>query len=660
MAGIQAPGMGSNLDVSGLVDRLMSVEKQPLTKLDQKEAAVQVKISAYGTFRGSVQSLRSSLAGLQNANSYTTMGASITDSSIASVSASAGADPGTHTLEVTDLAVAQRLKSGTFTSITDTVGTGTLTIQYGTFAAGTFTGNGTGTSTIKIDSTNNTLAGVRDAINKAGVPVTASIVNDGTGNRLVIASKNTGTTNSLKISVTDTDNNDVDNVGLSQLAFDPAAAGVGTGKNLGVVTAAKDASFLLDGIQITKPGNSVSDAISGVTINLSKTNVGTPTTFTVSKDTTAIKTAIDGFVKAYNDLDKTVDQLTGYDAATRTAGQLSGDTAVRSASSRIRDALSHVVAGAPGGYTALAQIGITLDRNGALTVDGTKLQKALDKDPLAVQGLFATATKTEDSLVIFVKAGDSTKPGTFAVDVTQLATQGKLAGNTAAANLTIDSTNDTLDLKVNGVTASIKLTQKTYATAAALASEVQSQINGNTALSAASVKVTATESAGVMTITSNNYGSGSKVEYTGGNGIANLFGTATSTAGVDVAGKIGPQTAAGNGQQLTSADGLALKITGGSTGARGNVTFMRGIASDLDKLIGNILDAKGGTVPARVNSLQDQVKDIEKQREVINAQLEVKQKRYLDQFNTLDGLLTNMQSTMSYLSQQLASLNNNR
>ena len=108
------------------------------------------------------------------------MGASITDSSIASVSAAAGADVGTHTLEVTDLAVAQRLKSGTFTNITDTVGTGTLTIQYGTFAAGTFTGNGTGTSTINIDSTNNTLAGVRDAINKANVGVTASIVNDGT------------------------------------------------------------------------------------------------------------------------------------------------------------------------------------------------------------------------------------------------------------------------------------------------------------------------------------------------------------------------------------------------------------------------------------------------------------------------------------------------
>ncbi|HET8938176.1 MAG TPA: flagellar filament capping protein FliD [Polyangiales bacterium] len=657
MAGIgPTPGMGSNLDVGGLVEKLMSVEKQPLTKLDQKEAAVQVKISAYGQFRGSIQSLRSSLAGLQNANSYTTMGATITDSSVASVSASAGADVGSHTLEVTDLAVAQRLKSGTFTNITDTVGTGTLTIQYGTYDGGTFTGNGTGTSNIKIDSSNNTLAGVRDAINKAGVGVTASIVNDGTGNRLVIASKSTGTTNSLKISVADTDNNHVDNVGLSQLAFDPAAAGVGTGKNLGVVTAAKDASFLLDGIQITKPSNSVSDAISGVTINLSKTNVGTPTTFTVSKDSTAIKAAIDGFVKAYNELDKTVDTLTGYDAATRTAGTLSGDAAVRSVSGRIRDSLSHVVAASPGGYTALAQVGITLDRSGQLKVDGTKLQKALDKDPLAVQGLFATAGRSDDSLVSFVKAGDNTKAGTFAVDLTQLATQGTLFGN-SAAGLTIDSTNDTLDLKINGTTSTVKLTQKTYTTAAALASELQSQINGNTTFSTAGVNVKVTENAGVLTVTSGNYGSASKVEYNGGNGIANLFGTATSTAGLDVAGKIGTGLGAGNGQQLTSSDGLVLKITGGSTGARGNVVFQRGIASDLDRLIGDVLSAKGGTVPARIDSLQEQVKDIDKQREVMNAQLEVKQKRYLDQFNTLDGLLTNMQSTMSYLSQQLASLN---
>jgi len=655
MAGIPLTGAGSGLDVNGLVTQLMSVERQPLAKLDKKEAAVQVKISAYGSFKGAASSLRASLAGLQKAGSYTAMSASVADSAVASASATAGADVGSHTLEVTSLAAAHRLKSGTFQSITDTVGTGTLSIQYGSFAAGTFTQNGSApTHNITIDSTNNTLAGVRDAINKANVGVNASIVNDGSGFRLVVASKNTGTTNSLKISATDADGNNLDATGLSKLSYDPAAVGAGMTE----VSAAKDAEFLVDGIAIKKQSNTVTDALSGVTLNLTKTNAGTPTTFTIGKDSSAIKTAIEGFVKAYNELDTTVDKLTGYNAATKTAGDLSGDAAIRAASGRIRDALSTVVSTTPGGYNALAQIGITLTRDGQLSVDSTKLQGALDKDPSAVQGLFATAARSDDPLVSFVKAGDNTKAGTYALNVSQLATQGKAVGG-ASAGLTIDATNDTLDLSVNGTAASIKLTQKTYTSAAALASELQSQINGASALGTAGAKVTVTESAGVLSITSNKYGVSSKVELTGGNGLSGLFGTATSTNGVDVGGTLGAGKSTGNGQELISADGLTVKVTGGNTGERGNVTFMRGIAAQLDKLIGDVIDSKG-TVPARIDSLNQQVEDIKDKRAFMEKQMEVKEQRYKNQFNSLDGLLTNMQSTMSYLSQQLSALNSNK
>jgi len=185
MAGITAPGLGSNIDVKGLVDKLMAVEQQPLTKLDQKEAAAQVKISAFGTFKGALSTLKGILAGLMNSASYTANKVDVSDSSVASVSVTAGADLGTHTLEVTDLAVAQRLKSDTFKNLTDVVGTGTLTLQYGTYnekADPPFKVNsGRATDNIKIDTTNNTLAGVRDAINKANAGVNASIVNDGGG-----------------------------------------------------------------------------------------------------------------------------------------------------------------------------------------------------------------------------------------------------------------------------------------------------------------------------------------------------------------------------------------------------------------------------------------------------------------------------------------------
>jgi flagellar hook-associated protein 2 len=147
------------------------------------------------------------------------------------------------------------------------------------------------------------------------------------------------------------------------------------------------------------------------------------------------------------------------------------------------------------------------------------------------------------------------------------------------------------------------------------------------------------------------------VELLGGNARSTLFGTATSTAGLDIAGSLGTGKATGNGQQLTSDNGLTVSVSGGATGARGGVMFTRGMATKLDDLLTQ-LSASKGTIGGRIDSLQEGVKDIEKKREFINAQLEVKQKRYLDQFNTLDGLLSNMQSTMSYLAQQLSSLNN--
>jgi flagellar hook-associated protein 2 len=154
---------------------------------------------------------------------------------------------------------------------------------------------------------------------------------------------------------------------------------------------------------------------------------------------------------------------------------------------------------------------------------------------------------------------------------------------------------------------------------------------------------------------SNRYGSASSVELSGSN-LSTLFGSVSSTAGLDVAGSFGVGATTGNGQELTSANGLTVKIAGGALGDRGGVNFMRGIAVDLDSLIGKAIDSKG-TVPAEIDSLNEQNKDFDKQTADFSAKLELKQKRYLDQFNTLDQALTNMQSQMAYMSQQLSALN---
>lgn len=658
---IPATGLGSNLDVNGLVTRLMEVEKQPLVKLDQKEAAVQLKISAYGTFKGAVSSFQSSLAALQNSGAYTTNKGTVDDANVASVSAGANADLGSHSLEVSNLAVAQRLKSEPYANLTDTIGTGKLTIQFGTYddttPPGTFTANSKkSVQNITIDSGHNTLAGVRDAINAAKAGVTASIVNDGSGFRLVLASNDTGTENSLKITATDDDNNPTDALGLSQLAYDPTL-NAGMGKNLTQVIEPEDALFKLDGLDIKKASNTVTDVLAGTTLTLKKTNIGAPTTLSVTQDTSGVKTAVENFVKAYNELDSTVDKLTAYDAASKTGGTLQGDATVRSLMGQIRDGLSSVMKSAGGSYTALAQIGITVDRTGQLTLNSSKLNTALESNPLGVRGLFATGGHSKDSLINYVRSASSTPAGTYSLNLTQNATQSTAVGS-AVANLTIDGTNDALSVTVNGKTASINLTQKTYTDAAALAAEVQTQLNGASGFVSGGVKVSVTESAGVLTLTSNAYGSESKIVLGGGSAQDGLFGVApVITDGLDVAGTLGGAAAVGKGQELTSSNGLAISVAGGALGDRGDVYFTRGIAVALDSLLSKATGSKG-TLSSATEGLQGDVKDIEKQRERLNIQLEAKEKRYLNQFNTLDGLITNMQSTMSYLAQQLSSLNN--
>jgi flagellar hook-associated protein 2 len=659
MAAIPATGIGSGLDVDGLVSKLMAVEQQPITDLDKKDGAVRVQISGFATYRGALSTFQGSLVGLEDASAYTASSAAVGDATVASATTTATADPGNHTLEVTNLAASQRLKSGTFKALTDSIGTGTITIKYGSYddPTKTFTNNPDhGSQDVVIDAAHSSLSGVRDAINKANIGVSASIINDGTGFRLVLASKDTGTKNGLSISVADGDGNALDAAGLSQLAYDPTLA-AGPGKNMIQVAPPADAKFLLDGIEITKPTNTVTDALSGTTLTLMKTNAGSPTTLNVGQDTSRVQSAVNAFIKAYNDLNSTTTDLTKYDAASKNSGPLQGDASIRQLSSQIRSGLGAILSDLPGGFKSLTQVGITVQRDGSLSLNAGKLHDALTADPKAVQALFATSASADDSQVSYLRSSSTTPAGSYELNVTQLATQGNVVGSSPVAALTIDSSNDALTVSVNGVTTSVSLTHGTYADASALATEVQAQLNGSAALSSAGIGTTVAANGGALTLTAKAYGSVSKVLLQGGNAQANLFGSAaTATDGLDVAGIIGGVPGVGEGQTLTSPNGLSLSISGGATGDRGAIHFTRGIAVKLDNLVGAALGTKG-LLAERNDTFNAEIKDNAAQRVKITADLAVKKARYTQQFNTLDQLISSMQSTMSYLSQQLSSLN---
>ena len=557
------------------------------------------------------------------------------------------------------LAQAQKLVSAGFAGTTAAVGTGSLTFDFGTVDAGNFTSNGNGAKTVTITAGNNTLAGVRDAVNAAKIGVTATIVNDGgtNGYRLVFTSDATGAANSLKITVADDDSTNGNASGLSRLAYDPAGS-ADAGRNLEEKVLAQDAFIKVDGIEMHKASNTVTDAIQGVTLTLTKTNVDAPTTLTVATNSASTGAAIAAFVKAYNDLDTTFDNLTKYNADTKQASVLTGDGTVRRIQSQLRGLLGGTLGA--GAYSTLSQVGLSFQADGTLKLDNTKLTNAISANPSAVTQLFAAMGTTSDSLVSVAAFTKKTTSGTYSLDVTQVARQAQVVGDGAAVLAVTAGVDDALDLVVDGIAGSIKLQPAGYADAAALAADLQSKINALSVFSDAGAKVSVTQAAGTLTITSERYGTASSVSL-GGLAAANLFGAApTSTSGADAAATLGGQALVGTGQLLkgpvdTPLEGLQVQVSGGATGSRGTVTYQTGFAYQLNELVKQVVGSDGA-VAARTDGLQRDLKGLTQQQDALNRRLAQVQKNYLAQFNALDTLLSNLNSQSTALAQQLATL----
>lgn len=402
---ISSLGVGSGLDLSGLLTNLMQAEQQPLLALQRKEASYQARISALGSLKGALSALQTAASGFipstgQTAfNKYSSFSTSLADTTIASASAATGAVAGSYSLEVTTLAKSQRLTSPDSTDLTGSAALtaglasgGVLKIELGTLSgtspALAFAADAARELNVTV-AAGATLADVRDAINAAATDgrVSATLVNGSNGQQLVLTSNKTGLANVMKLS------------GIGGLDFDPAGTGSGT-LSQDVAKggqAASDAAFTLNGIAATSSSNTVSGVLDGVTLTLLKTNIGAPTTLTVTRDsTTSLTTAINSFVKAYNDAAKAMKDLGYYDASTKKAGALQGDSTLRGAQSQVRNLLQTVVSGSSA-YKTLSDIGVSLQTDGTLKLDSTKLKAATDADYAGVTNLVSgigTAFKT--------------------------------------------------------------------------------------------------------------------------------------------------------------------------------------------------------------------------------------------------------------------------
>ena len=200
-------GLGSGMDVDGLIKNLMAVESRPLYILQQKEAQLQEKISATGQVKGAVSEFQSAVKALQDAGKFVSFKGTSSSTDHVDISASSKAPTGSFSVLVQQLAQEQKLASGTFTSAKSAVNGGTeskLTFSFGTTGAdGSFSSDGSKAPKSVTIPANATLEDIRDAVNKADVGVSASIVNDGSGYKLVYSSKNTGTQSTMKIEASD-------------------------------------------------------------------------------------------------------------------------------------------------------------------------------------------------------------------------------------------------------------------------------------------------------------------------------------------------------------------------------------------------------------------------------------------------------------------------
>lgn len=676
---ISSIGIGSGIQLEDMITQLMALEKRPLQMLAAKEESYSTKLSAYSMVNSSLSTFQNAMKSLSSISKYQKTTASSTNEEIAKITAGATAINGTYSLKVNKLAQSQKLVAGGVASDKAPIGNGKITIDFGKITGGTydeatgkytgatFESNNKGVKTIDITDGNNTLSGIRDAINVAGIGVTASIVNDGSGTpyRLALTNTATGETQSMKITVEGADIDDgaggtMPDPALGDLlAYDPASS---TGQSLQQTVAAQNAEFELDGIKISKASNSVSDAIEGVTINLLSAVADKTTTLTVSKDTSEAKKAVEEMVKAYNDLNKTLKDLTGYNAEEKTASVLTGDSAIRSIQTSLKGVLQQPIAGGIQGYRMLSDVGITLNKEGVLEIDSSKLGVALEKNFDAFTGMFAEGGMSSNAAIQFEDAADYTKTGSFEVDITQVATKGnyKFDLNTTGPGLSMSATTDaqrTMQVSLNGVSKSITLSQKDYANEKELAAELQSKINS--AFKDVDASVTVEFEAGDFKITSSFYGSESKISLTETGG---LFDNGTSNDGLDVEGTINGQAAVGKGQTLTGAEGteaygLKLKVTGEDANIKGTVSFTQGYAYQFNK-VANALVGENSAVSSRIDGLKKSIERVTKDYTNQETRLATVEARYRRQFTALDVLIAKLNSQSDYLTQQLSALSN--
>jgi flagellar hook-associated protein 2 len=637
-------GLISGIDTSSLIDAIIAQERQPAANMETQETTISNEQTALASYRTLLGALDDATGALQDGTSFDATTANLTvlagSRALLSATTTADASPATYQVQVSKLAAAEKLSSTTQASATAALG-----------VSGTFTVNGKSVTVATTDS----LSSIRDAINaldSGTTPsgVTASILSvSPTDNRLVLTSDNTGAAGAT---LADTSGSVLQSFGFIN----------GTGSKLAsafLVTGA-DANFSIDNIAFTRSSNTVSDAIEGVTLNLTAADSTATTQLTVARDESAAAGAMQSFVSAYNNVVDFVQQQ-GTIGSDGTVPALYGDSLVRGIRGQLPDELLQTVAGAASDLATAGKAGVSLGADGKLTFDSTSFASLFQTRYSDLQALFGETRSTDNSAVSFVSSGNATSSGSWDVNITAPATAATLSTSGFSGTYDAGATPDMMTLTDKQSGKSVQVALTTGMTTSDIVTALQSAING------AGIGITVAASGNDITVTSQNAASyaGFTVAVDGvGDGASEAWGATASAIGTDVQGTIGGFAATGSGSTLvgnsdTAAAGLTIRYAGSTTGDFGNITLGIGTATAVQRLLDSYVNQGSGLLDQHVAALSAQNDRLVQQVSDIDTRLAGRRAALVAQYSAMETAIANLkgqaQSLLAFTSPSTSS-----
>ena len=658
---ININGVVSGIDTDNIVSGLLKIQQQQLDRMALRKNGFQQRQAAFKTVESRLLSLRADAGALsRNTNNpLTRLSVKASDDEAISATASASAIPGVYQMTIDATAKAHQVASQGFTDTDSEITQGTFEIRLGSGEP----------KTITIDGNNNNLSDLASAINSSGTGISATIVKDSAGGatpyRLLLSSSKTGASNQITVT--------------NNLAADNGSA-VKPVINFGTpVQAASDARVTLGSgagaISVTSSTNQFKEAIGGVSFDLLQPTIGQTVSLTVAKDNTAAVAAVQSFVDSFNGVLNYISENSKYNEATEQGGLFLGNQSAAKVQQTLRTTVQNVVPGANPLANRLSTVGIRFNDSGTLVLDKAKLEDALNGNIEGVSAedvkrLFSFGGQSTNSGISFVLGSTRTQASTtgYQIDISQAAEQATITGTAVAPSTVITSANRSLELKLDGETATVQLNEGTY-TAQQLADHLEQIINESEALPSREINVSL--SGGALQLTSAKYGLTSDLEVKSGTAVAALGLTVgLKDNGRDVVGSfvVNGQTeaAVGRGRLLTgdpdnenTAD-LQVQITLSPSevvaGAEGTLTVSRGLASSLDQVLGKLLDNEDGLLASVDDGFDGQLKSLQTSIDRQTKLFDLQQQSIRKQFQALETAISQLNSTSSYLGGQLANL----